>query len=59
VLYEAWTHWCEEQHRDHPGTSQSFGRDLRAVVPDLEVAQPREPISGKRIRYYQGIGLLP
>lgn len=58
VLYGAWTRWCEEQHRDHKGTIQSFGRDLRAVVPDLEVAQPRNPETGERFRYYQGIGLL-
>jgi putative DNA primase/helicase len=59
VLYGAWTHWCEEQHRDYKGTVQSFGRDLRAVVPDLEVTQPRDPRTRERFRYYQGIGLLP
>jgi putative DNA primase/helicase len=58
VLYGAWTRWCEEQHRDYPGTIQSFGRDLRAVVPDLEVTQPRDPRTGERLRYYQGLGLL-
>ena len=58
VLYGAWTRWCDEQHRDYKGTIQSFGRDLRAVVPDLEVTQPRDPRTGERLRYYQGIGLL-
>jgi putative DNA primase/helicase len=58
VLYSAWTRWCEEQHRDHPGTIQSFGRDLRAVVPDLEVIQPRDPRTGERLRYYQSLGLV-
>jgi putative DNA primase/helicase len=59
VLYGTWARWCDEQHRDHKGTIQSFGRDLRAVVPDLEVTQPRDPRTGERFRYYQGIGLLP
>jgi putative DNA primase/helicase len=59
VLYEAWTRWCEEQHRDHPGTIQNFGRDLRAVVPGLEVVQPRDSKTGRRLRYYQGVGLVP
>lgn len=54
-LYAAWSIWCEEQHRDHPGTVQSFGRDLRAAVPALEIMQPRE--DGKRVRKYQGVGL--
>ena len=58
VLYGAWTRWCDEQHRDYKGTIQSFGKDLRAVVPDLEVTQPRDPRTGERLRYYQGLGLL-
>jgi putative DNA primase/helicase len=58
MLYDAWTRWCDEQHREHKGTIQSFGRDLRAVVPDLEVTQPRDQRTGERVRYYQGIGLL-
>lgn len=56
-LYSAWSAWCEQQHRDHPGTKQTFGRDLRSVVPALEVKQPREE-SGKRSRIYQGVGLI-
>jgi putative DNA primase/helicase len=59
VFYVAWTLWCDEQHREHKGTIQSFGRDLRAVVPGLEVTQPRDPRTGERLRYYQGVGLLP
>jgi putative DNA primase/helicase len=57
VLYLVWRAWCDEQHRDHPGTVQTFGRDLRAVVPDLDIVQPRDPKTGKRLRYYRGIGL--
>src|SRR5215471_17501725 len=35
-LFEAWTDWCRTQGRDHPGTAQSFGRDLRAALPELK-----------------------
>ena len=38
-----------------PGTAQTFGRDLRAAVPGLNVIQPRE--DGDRLRLYQGVGL--
>ena len=57
TLYEAWLAWCTEQHRDHPGTVQVFGRDLRAVVADLATTQPRDPETGKRLLCYQGVGL--
>jgi putative DNA primase/helicase len=46
-LFEQWkrrkprTAVLRRQGRDHPGTVQSFGRDLRAAVPALEVIQPR------------------
>lgn len=55
-LYEAWAAWCSEQGRDHPGTAQTFGRDLRAAVPGLRVSQPRGD-DGARTRYYQGVDL--
>src|SRR5690606_37764850 len=32
VLYDAWKKWCNSEGRDHPGTAQTFGRDLRAAV---------------------------
>jgi len=54
-LFEVWCGWCSEQGRDKPGTAQTFGRDLRAVVPGLNVIQPRE--DGDRLRLYQGVGL--
>jgi putative DNA primase/helicase len=59
MLYAAWSTWCTGQHRDHPGTVQTFGRDLRAAVPDLATAQPRDRKTGGRLRYYQGVGLVP
>jgi putative DNA primase/helicase len=40
-LFKLWREWCTEQGRDHPGTAQSFGRDLRAAIPGLKVSQPR------------------
>ena len=55
TLFEAWCSWCKTQGRDHPGTVQSFGRELRAACPGLETIQlgPR----GYQKRYYTGIGL--
>jgi putative DNA primase/helicase len=58
-LFEVWCAWCRDNGRDHPGTTQTFGRDLRAAVPDLEIAQPRDQKTGQRLRYYQGVGLAP
>jgi len=57
TLYAAWATWCTDQHRDHPGTVQTFGRDLRAAVPGLDTSRPRDSVSGERVRYYQGVGL--
>jgi len=42
---------------DHPGTKQTFGRDLHAAVPELTMARPRNG-SGGRLRYYQGLDLV-
>ena len=55
-LFSKWKSWCMNQGRDHPGTAQSFGRDLRAAVPTLRQTQPRE--GGERKRWYEGIGLI-
>ena len=54
-MFEAWCEWCKAQGREHPGTAQSFGRDLRAAMPGLKVTQPRD--GEERSRFYQGIGL--
>ncbi len=42
-LYQAWTRWCERHGREHPGTAQTFGRDLRAALPGSN-----DPASGRR-----------
>lgn len=54
-LFEVWVEWCKEQGRDKPGTKQTFGRDLSAVLPGLKVSQHRD--LGERVRIYEGIGL--
>ena len=53
-LFLHWQNWCHDQGRTHAGTKQTFGRDLRAVVPGLRVTQPR---SANQHRIYQGIDL--
>jgi hypothetical protein len=45
-----------DEGRQHPGTAESFGRDLRAVVPSLRTTQHRTP-TGDRVRCYEGIAL--
>ena len=55
TLYQAWRVWCEAHGRDHPGTAQTFGRDLRAVLPGIKGARPRH--GGTRQRVYEGVGL--
>ena len=56
-IFGAWKTWCEAQGRDHPGTKQSFGRDLRSALPELRMTQSRA--GGERIRAYQGLRLKP
>jgi putative DNA primase/helicase len=55
VLFKAWQSWCEEQGRDRPGDSATFGRNLRAVVPNLGEGYPRRDES--RVYVYEGIAL--
>ena len=54
-LFQAWRTWCAENGRERPGTVQTFGRNLRAVLPGLGESQPR--VLGARVRYYEGIRL--
>ena len=56
TLFEAWNEWCKSQGRDHPGTVQTFGRDLRAALPALAISQHR--INAAIRRFYDGISLL-
>jgi putative DNA primase/helicase len=54
ALFDAWKGWADENGHSH-GTTQRFGRDLRAVIPGLRVAQPRQ--DGEQVRQYRGIAL--
>jgi putative DNA primase/helicase len=54
-LYNDWRSWCLVNGRDHPGNAQSFGRDLRASLPEIKVSQPRDGASRKRV--YSGLKL--
>lgn len=54
-LFAEWKSWCEAKGRRETGTEQTFGRDLRAVVPALRIVQPRD--GEQRYRAYEGIGL--
>jgi putative DNA primase/helicase len=56
-LFEAWRWWCESTGRKYTGTAQEFGRDLRAVMPNLTTKQHRGDQGRKR--FYQGIALKP
>jgi hypothetical protein len=56
IMFRAWVSWCLENHRDHHGTTQTFARDLRAMVPGLSITQPRDA-RGERPRHYQGVGI--
>jgi putative DNA primase/helicase len=52
-LYDAWKQWAEDNGHK-AGSAQSFGRDLRAVVPALKVVRHRD---ADRAQFYQGVRL--
>jgi putative DNA primase/helicase len=53
-LFSAWRSWCDDNgHR--AGSKQTFGRNLRAVVPALRITQPRD--GATRERRYVGVSL--
>jgi putative DNA primase/helicase len=53
-IYNRWKSWAEDNGHK-VSSKQTFGRDLRSVVPALRIAQPRE--GGDRHREYEGIRL--
>lgn len=55
-LYDAWRGWCAEQGREHPGTLQTFSRDVRAALPEVRTSRPRAGAGG-RYRVFSGLGL--
>jgi putative DNA primase/helicase len=54
-LFADWSTWCEGNGHKR-GSVQTFGRDLRAVIPHLRVARPRVG-DAKRERRFQGVQL--
>jgi putative DNA primase/helicase len=55
-LYAAWKMWALDNGHQ-PGANSTFGRDLRAVVP--EVRDFRRRVGGRQIHTYTHIGLRP
>jgi putative DNA primase/helicase len=53
-LFTAWKSWAEDNGHK-PGSAQRLGRDLRAVIPGLRVARPRD--GSDRERVYRGVSL--
>jgi P4 family phage/plasmid primase-like protien len=51
-LFGSWNEWCEREGIVRPGSKQQFGRDLRAVIPNLKI---RRDTLGKR--FYEGVSL--
>jgi putative DNA primase/helicase len=54
-LFEEWKNYCQEIGREHPGTIQTLGRNLRAALPWLKVTNPR--VLGVQVRHWQGLRL--
>jgi hypothetical protein len=44
TLYAAWSTWCTDQHCDHPGSPQTFGRQRRTLRQHSRAITP--PASG-------------
>lgn len=53
-LWEHWKTWAEGNGHQ-PGNKQTFGKNLRAVVPELTDQRPRG--TDGRTRTYSGMGL--
>ena len=54
VLWASWKAWCTTDNR-HPGTKALFGRDLKAAIPTVKKARPRN--AEDRDQVYQGVGV--
>lgn len=55
--FTAWGNWCSREGRDHPGTSATFGRNLKAAASGITTKQVRR--HGDVVRVYAGMGLMP
>ncbi|MEH3033635.1 MAG: phage/plasmid primase, P4 family [Aeromicrobium erythreum] len=56
TLFDAWRGWCLDNGRDKPGSLQTFGRSLQAVLPQVKVTRPRDE-AGNQVRTYTGVRL--
>jgi putative DNA primase/helicase len=56
TLYQKWKSWAEENGQ-RAGSAQTFGRNLRSVVPNLRVTRPRTGPDDSQERVYRGVGL--
>lgn len=54
-LYRVWCSWCADQGQQ-PTSTQTFGRDLRALHHGIQVSQPR--VGPNRERVYKGISVI-
>ncbi|MDP9300610.1 MAG: phage/plasmid primase, P4 family [Actinomycetota bacterium] len=55
VLYEDWKTWCEREGKARAGSKAVFIRDLRAAVPGMHAARPRD--GGDRHHVIRGLEL--
>jgi putative DNA primase/helicase len=55
ALFNAWRIWCNMTGYAHTGNVQSFGKNLRAAFPEIEITRPQEDAT--RERCYRGIAL--
>jgi len=55
-LYQAWKWWAEDSG-NKVGSLQTFGRDLRAVIPALRLVNRRTGVGEERVRNYVGVRL--
>lgn len=55
-LYREWRNWADDNGQ-RPGSAQTFGRNLRAVISALRVSRPRLGPDDSQIRVYVGVGL--
>jgi putative DNA primase/helicase len=54
-LYAAYDLWCQEKCIKFPYSRETFGRNLRAILPSL--GDTHRAINGVRVRFYVGIRL--
>lgn len=54
-LFAAWQAWCQENGREHAGTAQSFGRNVRAVLSWVTTRQLGP--AGAQERHWEGLRL--